>query len=45
MEQALDSLSDNLPDVALVDIGLPGMSGIEGIRYLAPRHPGVQFVC
>jgi DNA-binding NarL/FixJ family response regulator len=44
MEQALDSLSDNLPDVALVDIGLPGMSGIEGIRYLAPRHPGVQFV-
>ncbi|MCG3145690.1 MAG: Transcriptional regulatory protein DegU [Gammaproteobacteria bacterium] len=26
-------------DVALIDIGLPGMSGIEGIRLLKERHP------
>lgn len=30
MERALERLAADLPDVALVDIGLPGMSGIEG---------------
>ena len=31
MEEALRGLSGHCPRVALVDIGLPGMSGIEGI--------------
>lgn len=26
-------------EVVLIDIGLPGMSGIEGIRHLKERHP------
>ncbi|HJQ23064.1 MAG TPA: response regulator transcription factor [Blastocatellia bacterium] len=39
MEEALDRISANLPDVLLADIGLPGMSGIEGIRILKERHP------
>ncbi len=30
MEEALSKIGFALPDVALVDIGLPGMSGIEG---------------
>jgi DNA-binding NarL/FixJ family response regulator len=34
MEQALEGISHDKPDVALVDIGLPGMSGIEGIKIL-----------
>ena len=39
MEEALDKIKYDLPDVVLVDIGLPGMSGIEGIQILKERHP------
>jgi DNA-binding NarL/FixJ family response regulator len=39
MEEALDPLGRDLPDVALVDIGLPGISGIDGIRLLHDRYP------
>jgi DNA-binding NarL/FixJ family response regulator len=43
MEEALDRLTAGaeLPDVVLVDIGLPGMNGIEGIRILKERHPNL----
>jgi DNA-binding NarL/FixJ family response regulator len=44
MEEALTGISDRVPDVALVDIGLPGMSGIDGIRLLKERHPGMTLV-
>ena len=30
MEEALESIPRQLPDVVLSDIGLPGMSGIDG---------------
>ena len=39
MEEALISIGPNPPDVALVDIGLPGMSGIDGIKILKERYP------
>lgn len=39
MEEALASIGAETPDVALVDIGLPGMSGIDGIRLLKERCP------
>src|SRR5215471_16991069 len=39
MEEALDRIGAAVPDVALVDIGLPGMNGIEGIRLLKERYP------
>jgi DNA-binding NarL/FixJ family response regulator len=44
MEGALEQLAAaaSPPDVALVDIGLPGMSGIEGVRLLRDRYPGVM---
>lgn len=38
MEAALENIDRDLPNVALVDIGLPGMSGIEGMRLLKNRH-------
>jgi DNA-binding NarL/FixJ family response regulator len=39
MEEALANIGRGNPDVALIDIGLPGMSGIDGIRRLRERHP------
>src|SRR5262249_10433108 len=39
MEEALASIDQNRPDLILVDIGLPGMSGIDGIRLLKERYP------
>lgn len=37
MEEALARISGDKADVILTDIGLPGMSGIEGIRILRER--------
>jgi len=43
-ESALSSLPADKPEVALVDINLPGMSGIECVRRLKPVMTGTQFV-
>src|SRR5258708_6128723 len=44
MEEALAKVAHELPDVLLVDIGLPGMSGIEGTRRLKDRHPALAVL-
>jgi DNA-binding NarL/FixJ family response regulator len=44
MEDALAQDDRDCPDVILTDIGLPGMSGIEGIRILHERAPEVPIL-
>jgi len=39
MEEAINRLKYEIPDVLLSDIGLPGMSGIEGIKILKEIYP------
>ncbi len=45
VETLLDAL-DTLPtpDLVLMDIGLPGMSGIEGVRAVKKRFPSVSVI-
>lgn len=44
MEDALARTWSELPDVALVDIGLPGMSGIDGLSRLRKLYPTVALL-
>jgi DNA-binding NarL/FixJ family response regulator len=44
MEEALRALEGERPDVVLVDIGLPGMSGIDGIQLIKARFPDLPVL-
>ena len=44
MEEALPALARVRPDVLLADIGLPGMSGIEGVRHLHRQFPELPIL-
>lgn len=35
---------DTLPDVILMDIGLPGMSGISGMKLITGKYPGISVI-
>ncbi|MGB0579917.1 MAG: response regulator [Limisphaerales bacterium] len=44
-EDALENMASEVsPDVILLDIGLPGMSGLEGIGYLLEKSPDTKVV-
>jgi DNA-binding NarL/FixJ family response regulator len=43
-ERALEALQQSVPEVVLMDINLPGMSGIEATSALKKRHPEARIV-
>jgi DNA-binding NarL/FixJ family response regulator len=43
-EEALEKITRFPPDVAIVDIQLPGMNGIELIRRIKERHPEIEAI-
>jgi len=44
MEEALSTPAASEPDVILLDIGLPGISGIDGIPLLKDRYPAAAIL-
>jgi len=43
-EKALSALSENPPDLILLDIGLPGISGIEALQKVKTQYPEIPVV-
>ncbi|MBM3880083.1 MAG: response regulator transcription factor [Verrucomicrobia bacterium] len=43
-ETALRSVPDHPPDILLVDLHLPGLSGIECVRRLRPQLPALKML-
>jgi DNA-binding NarL/FixJ family response regulator len=43
-EEALYDIPKLKPDIVIMDISLPGMSGIECIRQVKDKSPGTQFM-
>src|SRR3989304_3320369 len=43
-EEAIKNLTKDDPQIILMDIGLPGISGIEGIRRIKKSYPKVETI-
>jgi two-component system, NarL family, response regulator len=43
-EEAVELYDKHLPDITLMDLRLPGMSGVEAIRTVMTRHRAARFV-
>ena len=43
-EEAIELFEKLLPDITLMDLRLPGISGVEAIRILMSRHRNAKFV-
>ena len=43
-EEALEAAAATPPDLVLMDIGLPGINGIEATRRLLDRHPATKVI-
>jgi DNA-binding NtrC family response regulator len=43
-ETALDAMKDSIPDLVLLDVGLPGINGIDALRRIRELYPEVLVV-
>ena len=43
-EQALKTMDEDLPDVMVLDLKMPGMDGMEVLRRAKNAYPGVQII-
>ena len=43
-EPAIEALQDDCPDLILLDIGLPGINGIEALRRIKSSHPDILVI-
>jgi two-component system NarL family response regulator len=43
-EEALAVVGASVPDLVLMDVHLPGISGVEATRRLCAEHPGVRVL-
>ncbi|MGA7306547.1 MAG: response regulator transcription factor, partial [Rhodothermales bacterium] len=43
-EEALDAMEEVKPDLAVVDISLPGMSGLELMKHMMALKPDLQVL-
>lgn len=43
-EMAVELTNQYLPDVVLLDVGLPGIGGVEACRQIKQRHPNIPIL-
>jgi DNA-binding response OmpR family regulator len=43
-EEALKSMDEDLPDVMVLDLKMPGIDGLEVLRRAKKAYPGVQII-